>query len=166
MNPKIRRPLPFLLLILLCAPLLAQTFTARVIRVIDGDTVAVLSGATETRIRLAECDAPESAQPFGPNATHFTTSIALGHTVTVYVQDKDHYGRTIAHIITEQGLDVSTELIRVGFAWWYRQYSRNPALGDLEAQAHSAHRGLWIDPNPTPPWNWRHTHESVSYQKR
>lgn len=154
-----------LLLLLLCTPVLAQTFTARVIRVIDGDTLAVISGNTETRVRLAECDAPESTQPFGRNAAQFTSSIALDHTVTVYVQDKDRYGRSIAHIVTDQGLDVSTELIRAGFAWWYRQYSRNPTLGTLEAQAHCAHRGLWIDPNPTPPWDWRHSRQPVSYQK-
>ena len=156
MTQHTRRILPLLLFFLLCTQLLAQTFTARVIRVLDGDTIAIVSDGTQIRVRLAECDAPESDQPFGSAATQFTASLVSGRSVTVHVTDKDKYGRSIAHITTDQGLDLSTELIRAGLAWWYRQYSRNLQLGFLETQARDAHRGLWIDPNPTPPSVWRH----------
>jgi micrococcal nuclease len=144
-----------LTLLFLCTSLFAQTYSARVVRVIDGDTISVLSARTETRIRLAECDAPESSQPFGYRAKQFTSSLVFGRDVTVNVQGTDQYQRTIAHIVTDQGVDLSAELIRAGFAWWYRQYSRNAELGTLESQARTARRGLWADPSPTPPWEWR-----------
>ena len=139
----------------LCTSLFSQTFTGRVVRVIDGDTISVLTGRTEVRIRLAECDAPESSQPFGYRAKQFTSSLVFGRDVAVLVQGTDRYQRTIAHVTTGQGLDLSTELIRAGFAWWYRQYSRNPELGVLEAEARAARRGLWADASVTPPWEWR-----------
>jgi len=142
-------------LFFLCISLFGQNFTARVVRVIDGDTISVLSGRTEVRIRLAECDAPESSQPFGYRAKQFTSSLVFGRTVTVVPQGLDRYHRTISHIITDQGLDLSTELIRAGFAWWYRKYSRNTDLEILERQAREARRGLWVDPSPIPPWEWR-----------
>jgi endonuclease YncB( thermonuclease family) len=139
----------------LSTSLFGQTFAGRVVRVIDGDTISVLAARTEIRIRLAECDAPESSQPFGYRAKQFTSSLVFGRDVTVIVQGTDRYRRTIAHITTDQGLDLSTELIRAGFAWWYRQYSRNPELGVLEIEARAAKRGLWTDASPTPPWEWR-----------
>jgi endonuclease YncB( thermonuclease family) len=147
--------LSLLTLLLLGTSLLGQNFTGRVVRVIDGDTISVLTDRTEVRIRLAECDAPESSQPFGYRAKQFTSSLVFGRDVTVIPQGTDRYHRTIAHIITDQSLDVSTELIRAGLAWWYRQYSRNADLGILERQAREAHRGLWSEPSPTPPWEWR-----------
>ena len=116
---------------------------------------------TQLVLRPAPLDAPHThlitfTRPFGSAATQFTASLVSGRSVTVHVTDKDKYGRSIAHITTDQGLDLSTELIRAGLAWWYRQYSRNLQLGFLETQARDAHRGLWIDPNPTPPSVWRH----------
>ena len=65
----------------LCTSLFSQTFTGRVVRVIDGDTISVLTGRTEVRIRLAECDAPESSQPFGYRAKQFTSSLVFGRDV-------------------------------------------------------------------------------------
>ena len=40
-------------------------------------------------------------------------------------------------------------------AWVFLRYSRRPALLALEAKARADRRGLWIDPVPTPPWEWR-----------
>lgn len=59
-----------LAVILLYSPLtsIAKTFSAKVVRVIDGDTVQAYDGATNTRIRLYGIDAPESKQAFGQKA--------------------------------------------------------------------------------------------------
>lgn len=48
------------------------------------------------------------------------------------------------------------ELVKAGYAWWYRRYAPNDhALDKLENEARNAKRGLWVDPNPIPPWKWR-----------
>ncbi|MDD2770132.1 MAG: nuclease, partial [Methylococcus sp.] len=41
----------------------AETLTGRVVGVLDGDTITVLSGGNrQTRVRLAQIDAPEKRQ--------------------------------------------------------------------------------------------------------
>jgi endonuclease YncB( thermonuclease family) len=46
-------------------------------------------------------------------------------------------------------------LVRAGYAWWFRRYSADPRLAEVEVQARAAHAVLWSDPDPTPPWDWR-----------
>jgi hypothetical protein len=53
------------------------------------------------------------------------------------------------------GRSLNRELVREGYAWWYKQYSKDASLGVLEGEARAAKRGLWADQNPVPPWEWR-----------
>jgi endonuclease YncB( thermonuclease family) len=53
------------------------------------------------------------------------------------------------------GRSLNQELVRAGYAWWFRRYSADPVLARLEADARRARRGLWADPRPTPPWEYR-----------
>ena len=138
--------------------LFAQTFSARVIRIGDGDTITVLDGSTQVRIRLAEIDCPELNQPWGRRAKQLTAELVFGQVVTVRGQGQDRYGRLIAHVQTEAGTDLNTELVRAGLAWHYRLYSRSISLSRLEDEARRAQLGLWADPAPTPPWDWRPSH--------
>ena len=64
------------------------------------------------------------------------------------------YGRPIAQVSVD-GMVVNAEQVKRGFAWVFRRYSNDPALLELEAQAKSAGLGLWADPHPIPPWEWR-----------
>ena len=42
------------------------------------------------------------------------------------------------------------------WCWWYRKYAPgNAELEKLESEAREAQRGLWADPQPVPPWEWR-----------
>ncbi len=49
----------------------------------------------------------------------------------------------------------------LGLAWWYRAYAKEQTTADraryaaAENEARAARRGLWIDINPVPPWEWR-----------
>ena len=53
------------------------------------------------------------------------------------------------------GEDQSARMISEGMAWYYRQYGWTDSLARLEEEARSEKRGLWADPNPQPPWEWR-----------
>jgi len=66
----------------------------------------------------------------------------------------DRYGRIVGRVYVD-GLDVNRELVAQGFAWVYRKYSDDVELLELEAQAMEKGLGLWADPNPIPPWEWR-----------
>ncbi len=61
------------------------------------------------------------------------------------------------------GRALNRELVTAGFAWWYRRYAPdNEPLKQLEAEARQAKRGLWADPHPVPPWQWRVKRKSPS----
>jgi Metal binding domain of Ada/Staphylococcal nuclease homologue len=53
-------------------------------------------------------------------------------------------------------------VVRAGFAWWFREYSTDQNLGALEDEARAAKRGLWADPRPVPPWEWRQAEREAS----
>ena len=60
-------------------------------------------------------------------------------------------------MILPDGRSLNEELVYQGLAWWYRKYSKDQSLGELEAQARQAKLGLWADTEPVPPWEWRKT---------
>lgn len=134
-----------------------ESFPAYVIRVADGDTITVSDAYDQQhRIRFAEIDAPESPdQPYYDKATQYVIDRVAQRPVTIVVKDKDRYGRIVGEIILPDGNSLNRELVAQGFAWWYRQYSHDETIGVLEAQARTARRGLWADPSPVPPWEWR-----------
>lgn len=133
----------------------AASFSGRVVRVLDGDTLEVLEGATPRRVRLHGVDCPERNQPYGSRARQFTAQLAFGRTVTVVIRDRDRYGRLVGEVLLPDGRNLNRELLAAGYAWWYRRYSRDLRLAVLEWMARWRKRGLWQDPHPVPPWEWR-----------
>lgn len=131
-------------------------FTGKVVAVLDGDTIEVLRHGKAERIRLRGVDCPEKKQPFGQKAKQFTSSLVFGKTVTVVPSEKGRYGRTIGDVFLPTGVNLSYELVKAGLAWWYHKYSDDVVLAALELEAQVAKRGLWIDPHPIPPWEYRH----------
>ena len=112
-------PLPahaplILFLASLLPALAADPFTARVVRVTDGDTIVVESPGHIFKVRLFGIDCPESKQDGGPQATWFTTDAAMDRTVTVIQHDTDRYGRMVADIVLPDGRMLNKELVRSG----------------------------------------------------
>lgn len=132
-------------------------FTGQVVSVLDGDTVEVLHNQHPERIRLHGIDCPEKGQAYGQNAKHATSDLVFGKEVTVQTHGHDKYKRTIADVLLPDGTNVSQELAKQGWCWWYRKYAPGDTVLEwLEKEAREARRGLWADPNPIPPWEWRH----------
>ena len=148
------------LLLLLAAP--TETFTGKVVGVTDGDTIVILSERKQITVRLEGIDCPESAQAFGSKAKKATSDLAFGEEVTVKGTGKDRYDRTLAHVILPDGSELNRELVRQGFAWWFRKYSTDESLGKLEEEARTNRRGLWADAKPVAPWDWRATQRAKS----
>jgi endonuclease YncB( thermonuclease family) len=59
-------------------------------------------------------------------------------------------------VILQDGHSLNKELIAAGMCWHYRKYDKDPELQRLEDSARARRIGLWAEPNPTPPWEWRH----------
>ncbi len=135
----------------------AGEFTAKVIAVLDGDTVIVLRGAQKTRVRLANIDAPEKAQEGGAAATQSLAEMVLKKQVHIATQAVDAYGRTVG-TLTVGGQNVNEEQVRRGMAWEYSHYHGNQTYVALQREAQQARRGLWGQADPMPPWQWRKLH--------
>ena len=136
----------------------AADFQAKVIHIVDGDTITVLNATKKKiKIRLNGIDCPEKAQAYGNKAKQFTKNLVAGQMVTIQAYDQDKYGRTIGGVILDDGRNLSQELVKAGYAWWYRKYAPgNTVLEKLETVAREAKTGLWSDPHPIPPWDFRH----------
>lgn len=140
--------------------------TAKVVRVVDGDTLIVAAGWRQTRIRLDSIDCPEDDQPWGDTATFGLIKLVGGKTVALEEHGVDPHGRTLATLYVRQAnsedwLNVNERMVTLGHAWVMRLYydhlptDRQAKLNRLEAWAKSKRVGLWRTPNPIPPWRWR-----------
>ena len=133
----------------------AAPTTVEVVAVHDGDTVTILSGREQVRVRLACIDAPEHGQAFGSRARQKLSDLVMRRHVTMDVIDHDDYGRTVARLLLD-GDDVNLAMVRAGLAWHYRHHCPDDrALADAEAEARRDRRGLWADARPEAPWEWR-----------
>lgn len=135
----------------------------KVMRVIDGDTVVMQdSHGTRHTLRLAGIDAPEKRMPYGQASRHQLNAMVGGEYVTAMPSKQDRYGRTVA-TVTHNGQDVNLTMVQSGMAWHYRKYAREQteaqasAYAVAEQSARNRSQGLWKDPNPTSPWDWRHS---------
>lgn len=138
----------------------AQAIAARVIRVIDGDTLVVrlTTGRTVT-VRLIGIDTPETRKPGtavecgGPGATARMKKLAfsrgIGRTVTLKsdpTQDRtDRFGRLLAYV-DGAGVDFGRTMISSGWAKTYvfkRAFARVTTYRRAQASAKAAKRSVW-----------------------
>jgi endonuclease YncB( thermonuclease family) len=131
---------------------------ARVVKVVDGDTLTVRSGRGDPlKVRLLAIDTPERDQPYAREARQALVRLVSGREVRLETHGADDYGRLLARVFVDD-LDVNAELVRRGAAWVFRKYSDDAALLALEREARAEKRGLWALPESerVPPWRWRH----------
>jgi endonuclease YncB( thermonuclease family) len=129
-----------------------------VVNVIDGDTIDIGipdSSYIFTRIRLLGVDTPETKDPnlpvqyFGPEATDFTTKLALRRQVTVYLDNanriRDKYGRLLTYIQLPDGRFLNEVLLSEGFAYADLRFRHSffNKYRQLESSARSLKKGLW-----------------------
>ena len=138
-------------------PAAEPRLTLKVTSVHDGDTFTGINEANgQVKVRLDGVDAPELSQPHGQASRKALGDKLFGKTVTVVTKKHHRYGRTIGHVLIDKR-DVNLELLEVGAVWHYTAYDRNKRLREAEASARAAKEGLWKDPNPMAPWDWRKT---------
>ena len=114
-----------------------EDFTAKIVKVTDGDTVRV---TTEFRdfdfpIRLLDIDSPELNFSGGPEAQRFLENFILGKEVDIIMDRKrrvDKWGRLLGKIMFH-GLDMGEDMIRNGHATTFeaRRESLVPELNEI-----------------------------------
>jgi len=141
----------------------ADILSGKVVSVHDGDTITVLdANHVQHKIRLAGIDAPELRQAFGRRSRDLLSGQVAGKVVQVEWYKRDKYRRIIGKILLD-GKDINLSLVTSGLAWHYRKYAGEQvpqdrtSYAEAENTARQLHLGLWQDPQPTPPWDYRRT---------
>ena len=130
------------------------TSSARVTRVVDGDTVVVDLDGRSQKVRYIGIDTPESVKPNTPvqcwakKASALNKQLVGGQMVTLLFDRErtDRYGRLLAYVKRSDGLDVNAELLKAGAARTMEispNTSRARDFRALAAKARSEQRGLW-----------------------
>ncbi len=146
----------FALSLLAARPLLAESFSGKVVDVIDGDTLALMRDGKEVRVILDGIDCPEPGQAYGDAATKRTRSLAEGKQVKVAVKTTDRYKRLVVEVILPDGKSLNQELVKAGMAWWSDKYAPDDKkLKAFHEEAVKEKRGLWADEKPVAPWIYR-----------
>jgi micrococcal nuclease len=137
----------------------------KVLEVIDGDTIEVLF-EKPTLIRLLGVDCPEKGQPYWKRAKQYTSDLVFKEGVLTSIDLRAGQRRRDIRIVDFDTdvfnrvtvKSISRALLEAGLAWWDRESAPLPDcwyLKEFEESAKAAKRGLWADPNPVPPWEWR-----------
>lgn len=123
--------------------------TARVIEVIDGDTVIIDGGY---RVRYIGIDAPETypdPEAYGIEARQVNRYLVEGKEVRLAkdVSETDKYGRLLRYVFIDDTF-VNAEMVRRGLAE-AKAYPPDTKYQDLleamEAEAKEAGRGIWAE---------------------
>ena len=137
-------------ILVIASPLFA--LSGKVVSIHDGDTITVLQGKRQIKVRLFGIDAPELKQPYGKKSKQFLVNLVAGQMVEVEESGEDRYKRTIGTIYLN-GTDINAQMVENGYAWVYRKFSKK--YTPQESKAKKQGLGLWRDKEPIPPWEWR-----------
>ena len=158
----------FVIIFILSICSLRADFTAKVLRVVDGDTVHVVNKAGKKfKVRLTGIDAPEENQPYGLASTYKLTEILVNKWVLLKSKPDngnlysiDRYNRVLAKVILD-GRDINLAQVSSGYAWHFKRYQKQQSLIDrelysqAELYAKKNELGLWSEKKPIAPWKWR-----------
>jgi len=151
---KLMRVLMLLIAITLVLPICVWAWEGKVVQVVAGDHLRVLKSETPVDVILAAVDCPEPGQPYAETARAFVADLANGKRVTVWALGKDAHGSVIAQVFTDK-VNLSKALLQAGLAWHIRQHPVDMTHTTLEMSARAAQKGLWRQPHPVPPWEYR-----------
>ena len=132
-----------------------KVIIGRCTKVSDGDTITVLdSEKVQHKVRLDRIDAPEKKQAFGEKSKQHLSEMVFGKDVRVEWQKKDRYQRILGIVFIGEK-DVNLQMVKDGFAWHYKFYDKTPAYAQAALDAREKKIGLWVDPNPIEPYEFR-----------
>lgn len=148
---------PILFFLLLAMPATCFSWPAKVVSVIDGDTITVFHNGQHKEIRLYGIDCPEKGQEHGQQAKNLTSALVAGRTIEVQPMPPGRSGQG-AGLVQVDGQSLNELLIQNGYAWVYRQTCREKFCSDWgrqEGVARQQKKGMWNDAVVVPPWEWR-----------
>lgn len=100
------------------------------------------------------------SQDYGRKSREHLSETVAGKHVVIDYDKRDKYGRIVGKVLLS-GKDINLKQVEAGLAWHYKKYQKEQSLTDrklysgAEKVARAAKQGLWRDPHPIPPWEWR-----------
>ncbi len=129
--------------------------TARVEKIIDGDTISVQYKAQSILVRLWGIDTPEYHQAYSRVAKQYTAQLVNNSLVRLEEKDWDDYGRMVAIVTMKNDSCLNEELLKAGLAWVHIYYCKEAICdqwNEYEKIARQKRIGLWREKSPVPPW--------------
>lgn len=139
-------------------PALCYAWRGKVVQVPAGDRLIVERDGKEEEVRLYAIDCPEPGQPFWKEARQLTRFMVLDQWVEVIPVGQSAM-RTYALVRLERARElINKRLVSYGMAWVKDRYGQRGLVEqwkEIEKMARFNEVGLWADPDPVPPWQWR-----------
>ena len=135
-----------------------KQFTAKVTKIIDGDSLKVRNGKKVYEIRLYGIDAPEYDQPYASKARKLVKRRILGKRVNIDPVEWDKYHRLVA-IVSYKDEAINERLLRYGLAWYYPKYCKMSfcrSWKKIGKKAKKEKQNIWSYSDPVAPWKWRY----------
>jgi len=138
--------------------LFQDTYKAKIVTVIDGDTFEVQKDEGHVvLIRFKGIDAPEIEQSYGSEAKQFMDLLMLStEYITVRPISIDSYGNTLVDAYLPDGTWLNEAIVIAGLAWHDKLHSKDVRLARAEQAAKNLKSNIWQDPKPIAPWEFRH----------
>jgi endonuclease YncB( thermonuclease family) len=158
-------PLIIRLLILLALPLAvyssgsAASLEGKVMEVVDGENIAVLSQGHLVKVKLLAVASPDQKQSYAGIARQHLADLVLNKYVVVRYSALRE-GFIVGQVLLEK-MDIGAQMLRDGVGWYNK--SDETLLDEIERRiyqgsesaARNERRGLWQDVAPVAPWDYR-----------
>ena len=140
----------------------ANTLYGRVVEVEDGKTMTIENTGRRVKVALKLAEPPDKEQAFADIARQHLSGLVLGRQVAIEYTGLGADALLIGRVFCDNR-DVGLQMIRDGVAWFDRSYeselneAERRVYADSEQAARNERRGIWQDPAPVAPWEWRKT---------
>lgn len=128
---------------------------ARVVRVVDGDTIEINHGSKNEKVRLVGVDTPETSHPnkavqcFGYAAKEYLEGLIDDKDVRLerdeLSSDIDRYNRLLRYVYLKDGTLVNLEIIKEGYGFAYTSFDfeKEDEFSAAQKMASAENKGLW-----------------------
>lgn len=131
--------------------------TCTIASVLDGDSLQVRCPDEQeiTQVRLKQIDAPELKQAHGRKSRDFLQFICpVGMKVQIQSRRQDQQKRIIGTVICND-INANIAMVMAGHAWAFDRYAPAEKMREIQERAQANHVGLWREPHPVAPWEFR-----------
>lgn len=138
----------------------AGTLFGTVTEINDGDTIKIICLKRPLQVRLMGIDAPEKDQAYAEAARQHLSDLILNQLVVVEYTGLGDNALIVGKVFLKE-TDVGAQMIRDGVAWYSRSFDnmlsqeQRQMYAACETAARTDRRGIWQDPKPLPPWEFK-----------